>query len=232
MLFPAGQRTFDERSLGSCERRRRGCGERSGGQVCPCVEAPSNTEEIFMDQQNNMPGGGNTGTRDVTYDLTAVLYHALQGVENCQIYAADAGGKEEHRRFFDMAIENQKKLAEQAKQLLHDCLMEETGGGGMGMRGDGMDERERMAGMKSHSMAEAREDGSAFRFASSETEGGSDQFAQGSEMDREGGSAFTSGQQTGGMHNDPGSAEFGQSALGQGQRHKEMTTGGGGTSSF
>jgi hypothetical protein len=156
--------------------------------------------------------GSSTGTRDVTYDLTAVLYHALQGVENCQTYIGDAQGKQEHRQFFQQAIQAQKQLAEQAKQLLHDCLMQETGGGSMGQQGGG--------------------DDSAFRFASSETQGGSDQFAQGSEQDRQGGSALTSGQQIGGMHNDPGSGQFGQSALGQGQRHNEMTTGGGGTSSF
>jgi hypothetical protein len=127
----------------------------------------------------------------------------------------DAQGKQEHRQFFQQALQSQKQLAEQAKQLLHDCLMQETGGssaGSTGQQGSG--------------------DDSAFRFASGQTQGGSDQFEQGSNQDRQGGSALTSGQQVGGMHNDPGSAEFGQSGLGQGQRHNEMTTGGGGTSSF
>lgn len=188
---------------------------------------------------SNITSGGsssNTGTRDVTYDLTAVLYHALQGVENCQTYMGDAQGKSEHRQFFQQAMESQRQLAEQAKQLLHDCLMQETGGGSMGGQEGGMRQGgSAMAGSmggQSHSMSEAQDDNSAFRFASSETQGGSDQFEQGSERDRQGGSAYTSGQQVGGMHNDPSSAEFGQSALGQGQRHNEMTTGGGGTSSF
>jgi hypothetical protein len=158
--------------------------------------------------------GSSTGTRDVTYDLTAVLYHALQGAENCQTYMGDAQGKQEHRQFFQQALQAQKQLAEQAKQLLHDCLMQETGGGSMG------------------GMSQGGGEDSAFRFASSETQGGSDQFAQGSEQDRQGGSALTSGQQVGGMGEDPQSSSFGQSALGQGQRHNEMTTGGGGTSSF
>jgi len=174
---------------------------------------------------NNMSSGdqgsGNTGTRDSTYDLTAVLYHALQGAENCQIYMGDAGSKQEHRQFFQMALDSQKQLAEQAKRLLHDALMQETGagqssGGSMGGAGQGS----------------GSDEGSAFRFASSETQGGSDQFSQGSDMDRQGGSALTSGQQVGGMQNDPGSGQFGQSPLGQGQRHNETTTGGGGTSSF
>lgn len=172
---------------------------------------------------NNMGGGssGNTGTRDVTYDITAVLYHALQGAENCQLYMSDAQGKQEYREFFQMALDSQKQLADQAKRLLHDALMQETGGGAMGGQEQGMGMGQSGSG-----------DDSAFRFASSETKGGSDQFAQGSDMDRQGGSALTSGQQVGGMHNDQGSAEFGQSASGQGQRHNEMSTGGGGTSSF
>lgn len=189
---------------------------------------------------NNQLGSSqssNTGTRDVTYDLTAVLYHALQGVENCQTYMGDAQGKQEHRQFFQQAVESQKQLAEQAKQLLHDCLMQETGGssggsinqessmGGSAMAGG-------VASTQTHSFDEAREDGSAFRFASGQTEGGSDQFEGGSEQDRQGGAALTSGQQVGGMGNDPESESFGQSALGQGQRHNELTTGGGGTSSF
>lgn len=179
-----------------------------------------------MDNSSSQSGDSNTGTRDVTYDLTAVLYHALQGAENCQIYAGDAQGKQEHRQFFEMALESQKRIAEQAKQLLHDCLMQETGGQqSMGQGG----------GMSQSGMSGSGEDGSAFRFASSETEGGSDQFSggqSGSDMDREGGSALRSGEHTGAMQNDPGSGQFGQDPLGQGQRHNEMTTGGGGTSSF
>lgn len=172
---------------------------------------------------NQMSGdqGSQTGTRDSTYDLTAVLYHALQGVENCQTYMGDANGRQEHRQFFERALQAQRQLAEQAKQLLHDALMQETGQSGGG-GGSG----------QSQGFSQGSDDGSAFRFASGSTQGGSDQFASGSEQDRQGGAAMTSGQQVGGMHNDPGSAEFGQSALGQGQRHNEMTTGGGGTSSF
>jgi hypothetical protein len=187
--------------------------------------------------QSSRDQGSSTGTRDVTYDLTAVLYHALQGAENCQTYAGDAQGRQEHRQFFQQALQAQKQLAEQAKQLLHDALMQETGGGSSG---GSMQQGSSMGGgtpsaigsAQMQSAGQGSEEGSAFRFASSQTQGGSDQFEGGSEQDRQGGSALTSGQQVGGMHNDPGSGEFGQSALGQGQRHNEMTTGGGGTSSF
>ncbi|GAA4022045.1 hypothetical protein GCM10022280_23350 [Sphingomonas swuensis] len=176
---------------------------------------------------SNMSGdqGSKTGTRDSTYDLTAVLYHALQGVENCQTYMGDAGGSAEHRQFFQQALDSQKKLAEQAKRLLHDALMSETGrGGSMGQQGMSRDSSpvdQGVATGQSHSFSEAQDDGSALRFASGRTEGGSDQFAQGGDRDRQGG-----------LGEDPQSSSFGQDGLGQGQRHHETTTGGGGTSSF
>ena len=36
------------------------------------------TESFSQSQQ--------TGTRNETYDVIAILYHALQGAENCQTY--------------------------------------------------------------------------------------------------------------------------------------------------
>lgn len=77
----------------------------------------------------NQSGGGQTGTPDTTYNLTAILYHALQGVENCKTYEQDAQGQQELQQFFQQAGQQQKQLAEQAKQLLHGQLMQETQGG-------------------------------------------------------------------------------------------------------
>jgi hypothetical protein len=155
---------------------------------------------------NNMGGGSdsNTGTRDVTYDLTAVLYHALQGVENCQTYMGDAQGKQEHRQFFQMAMDSQRQIAEQCKQLLHDALMQETGGSSMmgGQQGMGS-QMGQTGGMTSGSMSgdmsssphlmSQSEDDSAFRFASSETPGGSDQFGQSEQTDQRYSERSTSG---------------------------------------
>ena len=78
-------------------------------------------------------GQSSTGTRDSTYDLVAVLYHALQGIENCQTYRQDASGDQQMGQFFDQAIQAQRQLADQAKRLLHDRLMQETSGGQGGM---------------------------------------------------------------------------------------------------
>jgi hypothetical protein len=144
--------------------------------------------------------GKTTGTRDVTYDLTAVLYHALQGVENCQIYAGDAQGKNEHRQFFEQAMQAQRQLAEQAKTLLHDCLMQEVQHGSQGDRSTSAFGQQGMSagggniggGMageigstQTHSYSEARDDGSTQRFASGQTEGGSDQFEGAGGADRQ-----------------------------------------------
>jgi hypothetical protein len=166
-----------------------------------------------MDQ---MQGSADTGTKDETYDIIAVLYHALQGAENCELYADDASDDQELRQFFDMACQQQRQLAEQGKRLLHDRLMREVQGGGSS---SGSAFNQFASGGSSSGMSAG----------GSGMSGGSD---IGSTQDRQaGGSAFSSGV-TPNASRDDQSTEFGQSALGQGQRHNEMTTGGGGTSSF
>ena len=129
-----------------------------------------------------------------------MLYHALQGVENCQIYADDARGKDQHRQFFEQAMQAQRQLAEQAKTLLHDCLMQEVQGGTQGDQatsafgqqgmsaggGDsGSDMSDEIASTQTRSFDEARDDGSALRFASGQTEGGSDQFDTAGDQNRQ-----------------------------------------------
>lgn len=63
------------------------------------------------------PGEQSTGTRDEHYDLISVLYHALHGAENCELYAADAevAGRDELAAFFREAQAMHAALAEQAK---------------------------------------------------------------------------------------------------------------------
>lgn len=67
-----------------------------------------------------------TGTRDETYDVISIVYHALQGAENCEIYAEDAD-RDELQQFFKEAGEQQRQLAEKGKRLLIQCLQNETG---------------------------------------------------------------------------------------------------------
>ena len=66
------------------------------------------------------PGEQVTGTRDEQYDLISVLYHALHGAENCEMYATDAeaAGEIELAAFFREAQERQMQLAERAKSLI------------------------------------------------------------------------------------------------------------------
>jgi hypothetical protein len=78
----------------------------------------------------SMTDASATGTRDETYDIVSVLYHALQGAENCQTYCQDAGGDQELRRFFEEAQNQQRQIADRAKQMLGHRLVGPSGGGG------------------------------------------------------------------------------------------------------
>lgn len=59
-----------------------------------------------------------TGTRDTTYDIISVLYHALQGAETCETYRKDAEGDQELSAFFQEAQDQQRRIADGAKDLL------------------------------------------------------------------------------------------------------------------
>jgi hypothetical protein len=61
-----------------------------------------------------------TGTRDVTYDLISVVYHALQGAETYQMYEQDAQqeGDQEAAALFHEAHQSSRQWADRAKTLL------------------------------------------------------------------------------------------------------------------
>lgn len=63
---------------------------------------------------------GDTGTRDVTYDLVSIIYHALQGAETYDVYIRDAeqGGDKELGDFFKEVKQRNAQTADRAKQLL------------------------------------------------------------------------------------------------------------------
>lgn len=77
--------------------------------------------------QNQGQGQQQTGTRNETYDVIAILYHALQGAENCQTYLRDAQDGQ-IRDFIQQALQTQRQLADQGKQVLQQCLGKDTGG--------------------------------------------------------------------------------------------------------
>jgi hypothetical protein len=61
-----------------------------------------------------------TGTRDITYNLISVAYHALQGAETYGIYSRDAHSSNdtELSEFFMKAQEQNRLIADEAKTLL------------------------------------------------------------------------------------------------------------------
>ena len=74
---------------------------------------------------------GDTGTRDIVYNLVSTIYHTLQGAETEAIYIADAEqeGDQELVKFFnDIKQENQRR-ADTAKRLLTRYLGRGEGGG-------------------------------------------------------------------------------------------------------
>jgi hypothetical protein len=77
--------------------------------------------------QNQGQGQQQTGTRNETYDVIAILYHALQGAENCQTYLRDAQDGQ-IRDFIQQALQLQRQLADDGKQVLQQCLQNDTGG--------------------------------------------------------------------------------------------------------
>ncbi|MCC7023388.1 MAG: hypothetical protein IT338_11200 [Thermomicrobiales bacterium] len=71
-----------------------------------------------------------TGTRDVTYDLISVIYHALQGAQTYQIYANDADG--DVASFFRDVQQQNEQIANRAKSLLAKQLSQSGSGSDQG----------------------------------------------------------------------------------------------------
>jgi hypothetical protein len=76
----------------------------------------SASQEVTMATMQNQE----TGTRDITYNLISVAYHALQGAETYGVYSRDAHSSNdtELAEFFVKAQEQNRVLADEAKQLL------------------------------------------------------------------------------------------------------------------
>jgi hypothetical protein len=87
-----------------------------------------------MSAQRSDNSQGDTGTRDITYDLVSVIYHALQGAETTALYIADAEQEQnqELAQFFREAKDDYQRRAERAKQLLTTHLGNQQGRGAAG----------------------------------------------------------------------------------------------------
>ena len=87
-----------------------------------------------MSAQRSDNSQGDTGTRDITYDLISTSYHLLQGAETVALYIADAEqeGNQELVQFFTETKEEYQRRAERAKQLLTSHLGTNQGRGASG----------------------------------------------------------------------------------------------------
>jgi CHASE2 domain-containing sensor protein len=77
--------------------------------------------DMMTSQQSTAASGEQaTGTKDTTYTLVSVLYHALQGAETSETYLQDAAetGDQELIQFLREAQAWQRYLASQAQALL------------------------------------------------------------------------------------------------------------------
>ena len=92
-----------------------------------------------MSANRNDESQGNTGTRDITYDLISTSYHLLQGAETVSMYIADAEqeGNQELVQFFRETKEEYQRRAERAKQLLTSHLGRSQGQGRSASGGGG-----------------------------------------------------------------------------------------------
>ncbi len=59
-----------------------------------------------------------TGTSDPTYNVIAVVYHALQGAETIQKYLDDTEIDDELRTFFQQVQQGYRRAADMGKQLM------------------------------------------------------------------------------------------------------------------
>ena len=72
---------------------------------------------------------GDTGTRDITYDLVSVIYHSLKGAETTAMFIADAEQEkcDECVQFLRETKEEYVRRADRAKELLTKHLANSQG---------------------------------------------------------------------------------------------------------
>ena len=83
------------------------------------------------------PITGDTGIRDSTYNLISIVYHALQGAETYKQYEEDVERTDdaELAKFFRQAHEEEKRRAQQGKELLLRHLQRQGQSGGQQLQG-------------------------------------------------------------------------------------------------
>lgn len=74
---------------------------------------------------------GNTGTRDITYNLISIAYHTLQAAETIDMYIKDAQDSGDHdlAQFFSEVKEENTRRSTRAKELLARYIGQDQGRG-------------------------------------------------------------------------------------------------------
>jgi glycerate kinase len=87
-----------------------------------------------MSAQRSNQSTGDTGTRDIAYDLVSVIYHSLQGAETTAMFIADAEqeNNQDCAQFFREVKQQYEQRAQRAKQLLTTHLSQSQGKGAAG----------------------------------------------------------------------------------------------------
>ncbi len=77
-----------------------------------------------FDQDDETDEGSITGTRDLTYNLISLIYHALQGAETCEKYLKDGYAADDSPlvQYFHEVQQQQQLIAEHGKELLRQRL--------------------------------------------------------------------------------------------------------------
>ena len=83
-----------------------------------------------MSAQRSNDSQGDTGTRDIAYNLVSTIYHALQGAETEAMYIADAEatGDQELIQFFRNLKDENARRASDAQRLLARYIGQAQGG--------------------------------------------------------------------------------------------------------
>ena len=104
---------------------------------------------------------GQTGVGDATYNLISVVYHALQGAETYKKYEEDVERTQdiELAQFFRQACEEEKRRAQQGKELLARHLQKSVGSGGKQQLQSGSSGQQSASGSRSGQQSQSGSSG-------------------------------------------------------------------------
>ncbi len=102
---------------------------RAGGGSGVSAEGSTTRSSSSAGSRQGSTGATRAGTKDITYDLVSVLYHALQGGATYNKYVADAEaeGDSDLVKFFEDCKKEEMNRASRCEVLLSRQLAKEAG---------------------------------------------------------------------------------------------------------